>query len=198
MAHVSLENSGNCPWPPDTVLQRTSDMALDALSTFTITNLLPGESTQLFIPMRAPDEIGSYLTTWEMRQGEGRSFGSRIPIEVVVEDLPPLTPTPTLEIVFETAVPITISLEAPQLVSWQAEPAKGSWSGIAQLQATGGSGSHRYYLGEISRETELPDGTLRFEGRYCRGASLNLWVLSGGTILNWRGEIPYPAPETCE
>jgi serine/threonine protein kinase len=198
MAHISLENSGNCPWPAESALVRTSDDAMTVISSFSVADILPGESIQLFIPMTAPDETGSYRASWEMRQGDGRSFGSRVPIEIVVENRPALTPTPTLEIVIETPVPETITLEEPRLMTWQADAAKGVWSGVAQLQASGGAGSYRYFLGEISAATELPGGELRFEWRYCQGAPLNLWILSGASILNWRGEIPFPALEVCE
>ncbi len=198
VAHISLQNSGNCPWPEDTALHLTGETRLGAPSVFTVSHVLPDESIQLFIPMTAPEEIGTYVVTWEMRLADDQSFGSRIPLEIVVDDLATLTPTPTADLVPEPTVSLTMTLETPQLVRWRADPSRGRWSGLARVQASGGTGHYRYFLEEVSSTTELVHGELHFEWHYCQALPLNLWVLSGGSVLNWRGEIPYPAPEACE
>ncbi|MGC9346510.1 MAG: protein kinase domain-containing protein, partial [Anaerolineae bacterium] len=198
VAYVTLQNNSACLWPAGSALHFTSGDQLGAPENFPINALEPEESIQLVIPLQAPEELGSYTSRWQVQREDGSTVGSSLPVEVVVSDLPPLTPTPTAPVSVETLEPEPLTLAEPRILEWEDQPARNRWSGVAILEAQGGAGEYRYYQTEVSESTLLEDGKLAFEWRRCESLPLSIWVLSGEEIINWRGEIPYPAPERCE
>ncbi len=197
IAYIALDNSGNCAWPSSTALVLTGGQPLGAPEAFTVTTLAPGASVQILVPMTAPEETGVYSSTWVMHQGDGSPFGSRIVVQVTVDDIAALTPTPTPDVTLDVATPAPLALANVELLEWHDDPISGRWSGVARVQATGGTGRYRYYQDVVSETTELPAGQLSFEWRRCQSLPLEIWVLSGDTALDWQGEIPYPDPDTC-
>ncbi len=194
---IAVHNSGHCPWPGNTGLYLSNGPSLGALEAFTVTTLAPGESILWVLPMVAPDELGVYTSTWQMRAEDGTPFGSRILVTVAVEDIDPLPPAPTLAIDLAAATPEPLALSEPTLLDWQDHRDRGTWSGTVQLLGTGGSGQYRYFVQRILPANELVDGLLAFEAPLCEPVALDLVVLSGVEVLSWQGEIAYPAPERC-
>jgi serine/threonine protein kinase len=196
IAYISLQNSGNCAWPSAATFTFVSGDPLADTDAIPIAPLEQNESTQILLPLRAPSELGSYESTWDVRmEGEALS-AAPIAIEVQVEDLPTPTPTPELAAT-EEPVQDPLAIEAPVLVTWGEDKIGDTWYGTLNLQATGGTGRYRYYRGEISEDTLLPEGDLSFQTRRCEDLQLEIWVLSGDEILRWEGVIPYPNPEGC-
>jgi len=198
VAYITLRNSGSCPWSSDAGLYYREGVQMGARAIFPIGALAAGETVQVVIPMSAPEELGSYQSVWWMREASGRDFGSRIVVEITVDDVPTSTPVlVTLEPV-ETRAPEPLALHEPQMVSWQDDPGEGRWSATVVFEATGGNGSYRIYQGKIGEGTELIENRLAFTWRRCEAFPVQLLILSGLETLNWSGEIPYPAPERCQ
>ena len=197
VAYIALDNSGNCAWPSGAGLVFSGGHSLGAREAFTVTSLAPGATVQILVPMTAPEETGVYSSTWEMHQVDGSPFGSRIVVQITVDDIATPTPTSTPDIAPDIATPEPLALADVELLEWQDDPDSGQWSGVARVQATGGTGTYRYYRDEVSETTQLPAGELTFEWRRCQSVPLKIWVLSGDEVLDWQGEIPYPDPDTC-
>ncbi len=198
LVYISLRNSGKCAWPSGSSLRFASGHQLGAPDAFRIAALAPGEGVQVLAPTTAPDELGTYSATWEMRREDGTVFGSPMTFEISVEELPSLTPTPTEALELQAATSQPLEVMEPILLSWKDAPDRNRWSGTARIEAVGGSGQLRYYEQQIRASTELPDGEIAFEWYRCEPFPVNIWVLSGEETLSWQGEIPFPAPETCE
>jgi hypothetical protein len=196
-ARIAVRNSGNCPWPEATGLVRTGGAALGAPEVLTATALAPGASIQWVLALAAPDEIGVYTSTWEMRASDGTRFGSRILVGVEVADVTPPPPTPAIEVDLGLTTPEPLALSGLSILSWQDDLDRGTWSGTAQVVATGGSGRYFYFLESVLPDNELVDGLLAFEATICEPIAVDLVILSGADLLTWQGEIAYPAPERC-
>ncbi len=93
--------------------------------------------------------------------------------------------------------PVPLAFEEVTLLDWQDNNSRGTWSGTAQIVASGGSGETRYFVRAVLPDNEIAGGVLAFEGRHCEAVVLDLVVLSGAEEVRWTGEIAYPAPERC-
>ncbi len=196
IVYVTLSNNGACAWATPLMLYFVSGEQMGAPEVVTIRSLQPNEKAQIILPMKPPEELGVYESRWEVRQPDGDTFNRSISVKIEVGDLP--APTATLEVTdVEEPAPPPLELETPELLSWQIDPVTGDWSGTLQLEGVGGVGSYRYYLGEVSAETQIPNGRLEFRWTRCDDFPLQIWVLSGESLLRWEGEIAYPAPEEC-
>ena len=198
VARVTVYNSGNCPWPEGVGLHLTGDPTLGEPEVLTATALNPDESIQWILPLVAPAETGIYTSTWQMQRADGTPFGSRILFGFSVEDVTPPPPTATFEPSTPTPTPAPLVVEAVQLLEWEDNADRGTWSGTVQIVATGGSGQYRAFVEQVLPGNEIVDGILAFEGRHCVAIPLNLVVLSGAEQVDWQGEIAYPAPERCQ
>ncbi|MGC9521155.1 MAG: protein kinase domain-containing protein [Anaerolineae bacterium] len=198
LAYITLRNGGKCSWPAGSTFHFAGGHQLGAPEVFPIAALGPGEGAQILAPLTAPEELGTYRATWELRGEDGTAFGSPVVLEIAVEDVPRLTPTPSeaLELQATTRQPLEVA--EPVLLSWEDAPERNRWSGVARIEATGGSGQPRYFEGQIRASTELPDGEIAFEWYRCEPYPVDIWVLSGAESLSWQGEISFPAPEECE
>jgi hypothetical protein len=198
VTYVTLENNSNCAWPQGMAFHFASGDQFGAPDVFPMHALEAGATIQIIIPMQAPEELGNYRSIWEIRQNNEIKIGSNVNIEITVGNVPELTPTPMAEPATPQAVasePLTLT--TPLILTWEEDRVRGIWSGKVEVVAQGGSGNYRYYVNEISAATELTDNILQIEAQRCEAAPVQLWVLSGADILNWRGEIPYPDPEAC-
>jgi hypothetical protein len=79
----------------------------------------------------------------------------------------------------------------PVIVDWDNIPDDRWWAQIG-LTAGGGDGNYRYYLNEISEETEFLNGTFEYEGRRCAPWVGTVIVISAGEEKRWTGQIHYP------
>ncbi len=197
IAYVTLENSGSCPWPKGAQFALSSGEALSAPTSYVVGALAPKEMVQVLLPMQAPEELGTYTSIWRVLRANGPAFGGDAVIELTVEDIPAFTPTPVTENEIVTATPAPLEVQPPEIIEWSEDQDQNLWSGTLKLQATGGTGNYRFYRSEIREDTEIRDGTLRFEETRCKPLRLEIWTLSGSETLNWQGEVAYPDSETC-
>ncbi len=197
MAYVTLRNNGTCEWPEGIELRLTGDDAFHIPGYLAVETLDPGEIMQILIPLAAPQDLGTYQTTVEMRDAQGGAFGSPVKLALIVDDLPLQTPLPAVPVTEEAATPQPLAMNAPLLVRWEDQPSEDRWSGIVELAAEGSSGRYRYYQDEIGATTEIVQGRIAVVGRRCESVILNIWVLAENESIYWQGEIPFPAPERC-
>ncbi len=197
ITYVSIRNNGNCTWPAGLELEFVSGDQMEAPDAVPVASLAPDQSTQIVLPMKAPPDLGSYESRWEVRQSDGRALGSAIIVRMTVGNVP--TPTPLVaEPTEEPSEGEPLTLAEPVLETWQEDPSTDQWQGVISLQASGGTGSYRYYQGDIRADTLLPDGKLTAEGRRCEPIFLRVLATSGDEITTWEGLISYPDPEKCQ
>ncbi len=197
LLYIPLRNRASCDWPEGMTLRLISGDALGAPNSLHIAPVPAGGEAQIVLPLQSPQEAGQYTSVWEIHTPTGQRVSNPIRVTVEVADLPALTPTPALLAVATPTATIPLTLEPPILLTWEDDPAQGLWHGQVQFQASGGSGTYRYYREYVTAATELPHGILEFSWRACEDAPLKLWVLSGAEALPWEEDIPYPAPERC-
>jgi serine/threonine-protein kinase len=197
IAYVTLENSGSCAWPAGTEFVLASGEALGAPTAFAVGALASRDTIQVVLPMQAPEELGTYTSTWNVQRSDGSPLGSDALIEVIVEDLPPFTPTPVIESDVVTVTPAPLEVQPPELLDWTEDREQNLWSGTLKLQATGGTGEYRFYRGVIAEDNRVEEGIMRFQATRCQPLILEIWTLSGPETVHWQGEIAYPDPEAC-
>jgi hypothetical protein len=94
-----LRNSGNLDWPEDTVFVFASGAELSADKQIEVGAVGIGENVDLSVDMVAPDEDGSYRSTWELRAA-GKSIqggGAYVLIQVgEPPETPPAAETPVV------------------------------------------------------------------------------------------------------
>ncbi len=102
-----LRNAGTCTWTPDYAVVWVSGDRLGAPAVVYLqTSVPPGASIDVSVPMRAPEEPGTYQGNWMLRNAQGRLFGlvpsglAHFWVRIVVvaptdTPTPPPSPTPT-------------------------------------------------------------------------------------------------------
>lgn len=92
-ASVTLQNTGTDPWPADGSLLLHSVSAPIGLfgrnATVLTTEVLPGETTQVFLPVQAPASPGTYEQAWQMFNSSGQYFGEVLRVATTVATPPP-------------------------------------------------------------------------------------------------------------
>lgn len=201
LVYITLGNGGERPWPAGMQLVFVSGAELSATTTILpLEALSGGGEVQVLLPLRAPSAPGAYKSTWEVQRPDGEPASSQIKLEVLVEDLPPATPTPT-PVEEETVTPTpqaALAMETPELLNWEINAAQETWSGTLALAATGGTGEYHFYRDTIGEDTEIHTARLEFSWRQCIPLPLKIILVSGDETLVWEEQIPYPAPEQCD
>ncbi len=92
LASVTLQNTGADPWPADGSLLLHSISTPISLfgrnATVIITRVLPGESRQVLLPVRAPLAPGIHEKAWRMFHTSGQYFGETLRVSTVVSTPP--------------------------------------------------------------------------------------------------------------
>lgn len=73
-----LKNTGSCTWNTSYAVVfagRGSSMSGPAAQLLT-SEVKPGETARVSVPLRAPNETGSYNGYWQLRSGDGKPFGT--------------------------------------------------------------------------------------------------------------------------
>ena len=187
--HWKIENTGTCAWPEDAELVFVSGSELEIIEEPEIKPLSPGETAEIEMTLRAPPNYGDCNSTWQLQDSEGNPIGEELEITCHVGPTPTPTATPTPEFTPTPMVPLHFSV--PVIVDWDNIPDDRWWAQIG-LTAEGGDGNYRYYLNEISEETEFLSGTFEYEGRRCAPWVGTVIVMSAGEEKRWTGRILYP------
>ncbi len=190
-----IENTGTCVWPEDAELVFVSGSELEIIEEPEIEPLSPGETAEIEMTLRAPPNYGDCSSTWQLQDSEGNPIGAELEITCRAGPTPTprptttLTATPTPELTPTSMVPLHFSV--PVIVGWDNIPDDRWWAQMG-LTAGGGDGNYRYYLNEISEDTEFFNGTFEYEGRRCKPWQGTVIVTSAGEEKRWMGWIPYP------
>jgi len=198
IAYVALRNAGECMWPDGVSLRLVSGEPMNAPATLPVAALAPQEGAQLLVPMRSPQAVGEYEARWEVQQADGQAIGSSIVIRLTVSDLPAPTPQPTLTSGNGVELAPLVLPEPALEPGWTEDALYGMWRGTVLFQASGGTGTYRYYRFAIREATLLPEGRVTLEAKRCEPVLLKVWAVSGAQAVSWEGVVPYPAPENCQ
>lgn len=181
-----VKNTGTCPWPAGLRLVYASGDALEVVATPEIKPLLPGETADLRITLRAPTEYGSYTGIWRLQTGEGKVIGADLRVTCRVD----MTPTPLPTSAQPTSTQVVIPTPAEPL--WMTTPVL-AWCddsksrGRIEWGAGGGiRGSYRYFYSHVAPEYELP------------GPYRSILALPHvETYFTVSGDIVWPVPADC-
>ena len=89
-----VRNSGTCSWERGTQLVYWSGDRMGGPGAIAVGPTGPGGTVDLRVGLIAPSSPGSHRSTWRLRTSEGRFFGNRIYVQIVVGVTPTPTPTP--------------------------------------------------------------------------------------------------------
>ncbi|MBN1249586.1 MAG: hypothetical protein JXC32_18130 [Anaerolineae bacterium] len=96
-----LVNNGDVDWPEDTVLVFAKDTNLSESEEVEVGEVTSGENVEISVDMVAPDEDGTYRSTWELRADGKAISGGLIYVQIVVgepaAEEPPAAETPAAE-----------------------------------------------------------------------------------------------------
>ncbi len=71
-----IRNTGTCTWDNDYTVVFSTGTNLASKSSFDLPeDVSPGESVDISIPMKAPDENGTFKSSWVIRSDTGATFG---------------------------------------------------------------------------------------------------------------------------
>ncbi len=70
-----VRNTGECPWPEDTLLTHIGNYRLGAPREVAVGEFAPGASAELSVGMRAPATDGNYRGVWRLASDELGEFG---------------------------------------------------------------------------------------------------------------------------
>ncbi len=87
-ASVTMQNTGSAPWPADGSLLLHSVSTPIGLfgrnATAITTEVLPGETVQVHLPIMAPQGPGNYEQAWRMFHTSGQYFGEALRVATIV------------------------------------------------------------------------------------------------------------------
>jgi hypothetical protein len=89
-----LKNVGTSTWTPAYMLRYFSGDTFGAPKEIPLgREILPGDSVDITIKMKAPTNLGGYRSDWVMSSENRRNFNS--PVYLKINVAKPVTPTPT-------------------------------------------------------------------------------------------------------
>jgi hypothetical protein len=111
-----VRNSGTCAWGVGYELVLVGGESLGAPRTVSVPATASGESADLAVTFRAPDEIGSHTSVWQIKSPDGSYFGPRLVLDIRVgilaeEDRPPAAPAGLQAVVDEDNQAVRLTWE---------------------------------------------------------------------------------------
>jgi len=100
----SMKNSGQTDWPEDTVFVFASDTQLGDASEVEVGAVGAGKTVDISVEMVAPDEDGTYKSTWQLEAGDAAIAGGAAYVQIVVGEpvaAPPAVAAPVATGSFE-------------------------------------------------------------------------------------------------
>ncbi len=80
-----VRNDGTCPWVRGYSLRLVDDIAMGAIERQSLPEAQPGETVTLTVQFRAPQQPGTYRSSWKAYDLGGEPFGVQIYVEIIVE-----------------------------------------------------------------------------------------------------------------
>ncbi len=81
-----VQNSGDLSWDQNCTLRLVSGRAMTTQRTHPLPDLAPGQTADLTIPLRTPNNAGSYRARWRLHDPAGNPFGDTCPVAVTVPE----------------------------------------------------------------------------------------------------------------
>ncbi len=88
-----VRNSGKCAWDGSYKLVFVSGNKLGGPDSVPVASTAAGGSVDVTVPMKAPNQYGSFSGVWQIANAKGEPFGQSLSVVIVVPS--PVTPTPT-------------------------------------------------------------------------------------------------------
>lgn len=111
-----VRSSGCTPWPRGTQWVFVSGDRMGAPAAVDVPLVAAGATADIAVPMTAPNTPGTYKGYWQMRDPNGRFFGDRVYVMIVVAQptpTPDTRPTVSVTIINDTGGTLTLSLSGP-------------------------------------------------------------------------------------
>lgn len=96
-----LKNTGTCTWTTAYSVVFDNGYRMDSVSTLNFSSqIAPNQTVDISVTMRAPDELGTYIARWKLRNASGDTFGvgtdgtDPFSVRIIVAE-PTITWTPT-------------------------------------------------------------------------------------------------------
>lgn len=80
----SVENSGTCEWTSQYSLRINYGDSMSASPRQTLPRIAPGDTGEVTVTFTAPEDTGSYYSSWSAYDSRGKAFGDDIYIEIIV------------------------------------------------------------------------------------------------------------------
>ena len=182
----AIQNTGTCAWPEDARLAFVSGDELVVVAKPEIVPLLPGETMEIQITLRAPADSASYTSVWQLQYGEGHPIGEdlKTAFRVGLTSTPrAVTPTNTLtpEFTPTPTEPLWMSIPGPAECDDARTRGRIEWG-----RGGGPSDEYRYFHGRISLESELGGPYHEFIG-----------FPHVETYFTTSGALTLPVPDDC-
>jgi hypothetical protein len=109
-----VRNSGSCAWGVGYELALVEGDALGAPSAVPVPSTASNQTVDLTITFWAPQEVGSYTSTWQLQSPNGEFFGPTLALDIKLEilaqeDLPPPAPSDLQATVSEDGKAVRLS-----------------------------------------------------------------------------------------
>ena len=80
-----VRNDGTCPWIRGYSLRLVDGHALGAIDRQALPEAQPGQTVNITIQFTAPQQAGTYRSSWKAHELGGEPFGVQIYMEIIVE-----------------------------------------------------------------------------------------------------------------
>jgi len=150
-----VRNSGTCAWGPGIQLVYLFDDQMGATGAADVPDAAPDGTVELQLDLVAPETAGSHRSTWRMRTQDGRWFGNRLFIRIIVV----ATPTPTVTPTATATISATISITVPQ-------PFASVWEAMGGSDGDLGHPISEAFTGHDVVEQEFEGGSMYWREGY--------------------------------
>ena len=192
-----MRNTGDCSWPTDVDVVRVSGSEVEIVEQTRVLPLGPGKSMTLAIAYTAPEDYGTYESTWQLKAPGSGPFGEKFVVTWEVGPAPtPLprptatpTATPTPEMTPTPSEPFHINISSPNAF---ADELDGTWHAEIYVQAYGGAGEYKYYTNGVDPAYEFDGPVYIIAGQKCLPWVGTFIVVSGDEQIAEKRFYNYP------
>jgi hypothetical protein len=150
-----VRNTGTCEWEAGVQLRYLSDDRMGGPGATDVPPTEPDDTVDLRVDLAAPSSPGPHRSTWRLTTSDGRFFGNRVYVRIVVvtTPTPTLSPTPTA----------TISPTAGLTVTY---PFDQVWDALDGREGELGDPISNARLDHDTAEQDFVGGTMYWRDRY--------------------------------
>jgi len=112
-----MKNTGTCDWGAGVVIRYSDGAVLSDHDEVVVPAAAASEVVDVSVPMRAPDQPGTYRSYWRLATPAGRSFGPAVYVLIVVEERLPTATRTVSPLASQTATPVADATPAPTRIA---------------------------------------------------------------------------------